>query len=335
MERVFVAGTLLVLMLTVGGSVSAANLVVNGGFEAPVVSGFSWNIFPSGTPSLVWDVTWEGGSSSFGGATRPAIANLELQKAGTVSGVSPFEGAQYAELDTDWDGPSGSLSGEPANVRITQTIPTVAGKPYVISWQDRCRVSGCSLGLVWDGADIGSTFSPLTNSWTGRTFYPDPASGAQAVVGFFDKGTPDSIGALIDDVAVRSASIDLTVSCPLSSSTTAPVFTYEVTNDGDLALEDVTINDGQIPALSPLDDNGDGILSGGETWHYQRASGSGLVPYDVTATGRYSPASLGLYVSDSDSGTCGSTPVPEFPAGIIPAFIIGLAGIVLYLKESR
>jgi len=82
------------------------NVVANGGFEKPIVSG--WATSMQGTAGLGWDVSWIGGSTSFDGYDRPEPASLELQR--DVNGWSDYEGAQYAELDSDW----GVANGEPA-----------------------------------------------------------------------------------------------------------------------------------------------------------------------------------------------------------------------------
>lgn len=48
--------------------------------------------------------------------TRPETPLLEIHD--HALGFDAYSGDQYAELDTDWDGPHGSLNGEPASVKI-------------------------------------------------------------------------------------------------------------------------------------------------------------------------------------------------------------------------
>jgi len=85
-------------------------LIINGGFEAPIVETTqNWDIFNS-SEVLGWDIEWASLSPSiFNEAPRPLLAYLELQR--SVNGWAPYEGEQYAELDTDWDGPAGFLAG--------------------------------------------------------------------------------------------------------------------------------------------------------------------------------------------------------------------------------
>ena len=97
------------------------NLVLNFGFETPEVTDpAKWQIFPDGTSGLGWTVEWETGVNTFNSVSRPNPALQELHE--NVLGPAA-EGDQYTELDSDWDGPSGSLNGEPALVKIYQNNP--------------------------------------------------------------------------------------------------------------------------------------------------------------------------------------------------------------------
>lgn len=344
LSRALIMG--MVILMAVG-TVSAADYLTNGGFETPVVNGgYSWNIFASGTDGLGWTVEWSGGSATYGGVARPAVANLELQKAGTVSGRSPYAGSQYAELDSDWKGPTSSQSGEPANVKITQTIATIPGNGYVISWQDGCRQdeSGqCRLGLIWDGVESGNIYNPPKTGWAKRTVYPGTAAGTTSVVGFVDKGAANSLGVLLDDVKIAMAGISVSGSCPETDMKSGKVvITYTVKNTGDLTLTDIIVDDGLNPApVRTGNGDGDEQLSAGESWTYQRSIDTlGLVQYEVTAKGKYADQSGGLWVSGTNSGTCDPPeepiqPVPEFPVGVYPACILGLVGIGYVLAGTR
>ena len=203
MKKTFVLGIVVIMLLACVGAVSA-NLVSNGGFEAPVITG-GWNIVPDTDSSLVWDVQWASNPAPIG---RPAIANLELQKTGAVEGIPSFEGDQHAELDTDWDGPTGGLSGEQANVIISQTFSTINGAHYAVSYEERCRSSDthmpCSLQLDWTGASSDNTDGAV-GSWTKYTF-DKVATGPSTTISFTAVGVSDSIGALIDAVEVVETS---------------------------------------------------------------------------------------------------------------------------------
>ncbi len=91
------------------------------------------------------------------------IANAEFQNVGAIS-ITPAEGGQYAELDTDWDGPGGSINDEPANVIISQTFDTAPGAVYHISYYQRYRNGQCDLQFDWTGDSPVTTTGDL-NAW--------------------------------------------------------------------------------------------------------------------------------------------------------------------------
>lgn len=183
------------------------NLVLNGGFEAPVVvNGAKWDIFPSGTSGLGWTVEWYDGATSFGGDTRPVIANLELHRG--VLGPAD-EGQQYAELDTDWYGPSSNTSGEPASVKIYQDIPTTIGKTYQLSFAFSPRPNTAAgeniLDVKWGGSPV-TTLGPVAGggsiSWSTYS-YQVTATTTLTRVEFTDLGNPESDGTFLDAVDVH------------------------------------------------------------------------------------------------------------------------------------
>ena len=187
------------------------NHVVNGGFETPVVSNPAlWDIFPSGTAGLGWSVAWrDAGPTTFGSQTRPATANLEFHRG--VLGPA-FEGQQYAELDTDWGGPSDSGTGEPASVVISQTVPTVPGATYKLHFAFAPRPNTTAdeneLGVTW-GGDSVATLGPVAGGgsivWTPYD-YPVTATTTSTTVSFTDLGTADSLGTFLDDVELTQTS---------------------------------------------------------------------------------------------------------------------------------
>jgi len=175
--------------------------VINGGFESPVVTtSQGWNIYDSGTEGLGWTVEWYDGSTSYGGQTRPEPAHLELHKSGTI--VSSYEGDQYAELDTDWDGPGGGLNGEPASVKIYQDLDTCPDQEYTLTYAWSPRGGYLSkLEVYWDG-DLVTTHEGSTSGWTLETFTV-AASGTSTRLEFVETGSPDSFGMFLDDVRVE------------------------------------------------------------------------------------------------------------------------------------
>ena len=199
-----------VLLLAGIGTVSA-NLVTNGGFEFPeVTNGSGWQLFPSGTPGLDWNVQWVGSIVSFDGLTRPGIAQAELQEE-QVLGFDAAEGDQYAELDTDWDGPQGvngnpPVTGEPANVTMSQTFSTISGHTYNVSYQQRCRSEDvghpdCPLLLGWTG-DASFLTTASVGSWTPHVYFLT-GHGSSTTLSFTGALDANSIGPLIDDVIVE------------------------------------------------------------------------------------------------------------------------------------
>ena len=184
----------------------SANLVTNGGFETPeVTNGAGWDIFQDGT--LDWDVQWANDPASFPPLTLPAIAKAELQEA-PLLGFAAYEGDQYAELDTDWDGPDGGVSGEPANVTMSQDIATIPGATYKITYAERCRTVDthipCRLQFDWTGASPEVT-DATTSAWKLYSF-DRTATGSSTTISFTGVDEADSIGALIDAVIVEETS---------------------------------------------------------------------------------------------------------------------------------
>jgi len=185
------------------------NLVINGGFELPVVvNAAKWDIFPSVAGN--WTVLWRGDIPATDpnnpSISRPAVANLELHRG--VLGPAD-EGQQYAELDTDWYGPSSSQSGEPASVKIYQDIVTVPGAKYQINFAFAPRPNTSAadnvLEVKWDGVVV-DTIGPLAGGgsivWSTYS-YNVTASGALTRVEFTDLGTANSLGTFLDDVKVH------------------------------------------------------------------------------------------------------------------------------------
>jgi hypothetical protein len=183
---------------------ASQNLFVNGDFEAPSVSG-SWGVYPTGTSGLAWDVSWQAGS----GDNSPAKA--ELQKI-----YNAKSGQQYIELDSDFDGPGGSISNEAASTRISQQIATVPGQKYQISYYYSPRpgygMADNKVGLYIDGFpwDLSVTTNGTNNTdtvWI-QKFNTFTADSNSHTITFADLGTPNSYGMFIDDVRVNCVNDD-------------------------------------------------------------------------------------------------------------------------------
>jgi hypothetical protein len=207
MNKLLIMG-IIALTLLVSVGVVSANLVTNGGFETPVVTnGANWDIFPDGTSGLAWHVVWANDPTTFDSTPIPTLANAELQKSG-VLGFDAYEGVQYAELDTDWDGPDGSLQGEPANVTMSESFATIPGATYHITYAQHCRSDDlhqpCHLQFDWTGASSAIT-DGSTSAWQVKSF-DRTATGTLTTISFTGVEEADSIGALIDAVDVEETS---------------------------------------------------------------------------------------------------------------------------------
>lgn len=182
------------------------DLVLNGDFETPVVAmSQKWDIYDSGFAGLNWLAEWYDGSTTFNGYTRPELAHLELHR-GVLGNA--FSGAQYAELDTDWDGPAGSLNNEPALVKIYQNLSTIPGQTYNIIFYTSPRPNTTAANNVlefsWDGVvkDTISVAGGSSINWSQKS-YTFTAAGFSTQLQFIEKGTPDSLGTFLDNVSVK------------------------------------------------------------------------------------------------------------------------------------
>jgi hypothetical protein len=180
------------------------NLVGNGGFEQPVVeNNKNWEIYPSGIANLGWQVSWHNGYTPYKTVNRLEIANLELHKG--VNGWNPAEGSQYAELDTDWDGPNGSLNNEPASVDISQKIPVCENAEFFLSYEYSARPNhgNSNMSVNWGGLEVDNynlSGSSNVNWQTGNATLL--SSSANGVLSFTETGTPDSMGMFLDNIEV-------------------------------------------------------------------------------------------------------------------------------------
>jgi hypothetical protein len=173
------------------------NLILNGGFESPVAPAGGWDEYDSGTPGLGWNVAWNG---VFAGA--PATAKLELHRG--VNGWVSDEGSQHAELDADW----GYNNNEQASVKISQTITTVDGADYALSYAFSPRpgtAAGENVLQVYVNGNLVNTHGPVAGVantfWT--TYTVNFEGTGSDIIEFRDAGTPNTLGTLLDDVKVN------------------------------------------------------------------------------------------------------------------------------------
>ncbi|HRO65392.1 MAG TPA: SdrD B-like domain-containing protein, partial [Candidatus Dojkabacteria bacterium] len=173
-----------------------------------------------------------------------------------VNGWLPQAGAQYAELDADWFGPSNPLNNEPASVKISQEIATIPGYEYKIEYHfsPRPGTSEADNKLVsaWDGVtlDTHTGAGAGNTTWTKYTKTAE-ATSEKAVVSFMDDGTPNSLGTFIDNVSVECVR-----PVPTDSPTPTPMATlfvkkYEcsegsVLNKTSFTTGEIDLNENQI-----------------------------------------------------------------------------------------
>ena len=184
---------------------NGGNIVVNGGFEEPMVEhSAQWDIFTSGEiPG--WSVEWMPGPEMFESYPRPSEAYIELQR--QVSGWTAVEGYQWAELDSDWDGPVSELQFEPASINIYQDLVTVPGEEYRLRFHFSPRPNTDAadnvLKVTWNGMDVDmiSLAGGSDTVWT-EYVYTLTATGYTTRLEFADMGTSNSIGMFLDNVKV-------------------------------------------------------------------------------------------------------------------------------------
>jgi hypothetical protein len=174
----------------------------NGGFESPTVTADQgWDIFSSG--QVNWTVTW-------GDAAEP---QLELMTTGPVgeipNGWAAHGGSQWAELDSDFDGPGGSTHNEPASVRISQDVVTCEGEEYTVTFYYSARPGhdDNKLQVYWNGTEalpeIVVDGSALAGTdWQMGQVMNLPGAAGSSTLAFEETGAPDSRGMFLDDVSV-------------------------------------------------------------------------------------------------------------------------------------
>lgn len=162
-----------VLCLALSPITAHANLIVNGGFEDPVISDFDWEIYSGGIP---------GWSTTFG-------PGIEIQR--NVAG-SPFEGHQHVELDSN------------NNSGMSQSVATTAGASYLLSfaYSPRPNVASASNGIeLWLDGVLRDTFTGDgigDTNWAVRSY--SVIGDGSTLIEFRAVGTNESLGGYLDDV---------------------------------------------------------------------------------------------------------------------------------------
>ncbi len=235
------------------------NLLANGDFEAPVVSG--WSIIPFTNSALKW----------LGAFVAPQTGgNLGLELQASVAG-SPFAGLQHAELDGDHP------------VRIWQNVPLMSGYDYELSTMYSPRPGSNAadntlqfqLNGVALGANVARDGSTNANTvWTkeSRTF---TAGAASADVGFAEVGTDSSLGVYLDNASLR---------CVQKHVPAATIVATKVVCDNETDLPDWSGSGHVIDATTATDyvSQKEGACRIVPDWKFQWAPTSASNPGDNT-----------------------------------------------------
>ena len=185
-QELFIAAHAVVLNETATGL--GDNLVVNGGFELPIVSG--WAVFADDYPGLEWTV--EPTNPPWESDTHPGQKEgLEIQSLWT-----PHSEDQYAELD----------AYDP--VRIYQdllTTSTNGSYTLTYAWSPRPGVPVNEIEVRWNGTPIATHSADGSSglNWTVETYTGlVPNEIGTTRLEFVETGPDDQLGMFLDSVSV-------------------------------------------------------------------------------------------------------------------------------------
>jgi hypothetical protein len=176
------AAAITALLAAGAAQAAGSNLIQNGSFEhlghgVPDLSSGQWSNYDN-LPG------WTGGA--FGIEVRDNVA-------GTA-----FAGNNFVELDTT------------ANSTMSQTVQTVAGQTYRLSFEYESRPdiinNPASQGLTvsFGGSTLGSVDTSTVNNWTKASYTVVGTGGAETLT-FAAIGTSDSYGTSLDKVRLTTA----------------------------------------------------------------------------------------------------------------------------------
>ncbi len=181
-------------------SISPCNteLIINGGFEAPLVTDSNnWQLFPSGTENLGWSADAAGTTTN---------GNLEIQAG--VFGWNAHSGNQFAEVDSD------------KSMSYSQDLITVPGGIYTVTlWSSprpgqsasenktEVKAGATVLDIISeDGTSLSQT------NWTEHT-YTFTAATPITHFSLTDVGPSNGLGGLFDDVSVKQQCVSQVTLC--------------------------------------------------------------------------------------------------------------------------
>ncbi|WP_435007336.1 PEP-CTERM sorting domain-containing protein [Tundrisphaera lichenicola] len=177
MNRTALIALTLGLISLCPGRSAEAEFIVNGNFEAPVITNPSYSIF-----------------KTIPGWTSTTGAGIEIQN--HIAGA-PIEGDQFVELDSD------------NNSNMFQDIATTVGQSYHLSfyYSPRPGISAASNGIkvFWGGSEVTELtgVGQASTDWSLHNFDLTATQGVTRLE-FLATGTSDSLGGYLDVVSLNA-----------------------------------------------------------------------------------------------------------------------------------
>lgn len=178
------------LMIAAPLASHAADLIVNGSFESPVLNNGSWTIL-----------------ASMPGWSADATSGVELRR--NVAGTAQ-DGQQFVELDTNGGNFNGHVFDNSTNSSIWQDVVTGNGQSYTLSYfySPRAGVAANSndISVYWNNTllqvNAGSGIGQGNHVWQQFSFNV-MGTGADRVT-FAAGGRQDSLGGSLDNVSLNT-----------------------------------------------------------------------------------------------------------------------------------
>jgi hypothetical protein len=179
------------VLATASTHASPVSILVNGSFESlPVALGDGqWTVLPS-----------------LAGWTIDQSSGVEVRR--NVFGAAQ-DGVVFIELDTNAGTFGGSSFDSSTNSWISQSVATVAGEHYTLSWYYAPRAGEAAdtnpIDVLWNGAQLtksnGSGMGPNANAW--QQYSVDVVGTGQLdTLRFAATGKADAVGGSLDNVSL-------------------------------------------------------------------------------------------------------------------------------------